>query len=804
MIGLYIGVAMASSAALVFEIALTRIFASSQGYHFGFLAISLALLGFGASGTLLSLAPAWSRRANRSTLGLLALIFSISIPSSYLAANYLPFDAYRVAWEPFQFVYLASYLLALVVPFFLAGLLQGLALVHWPSQTAPIYSANLIGSGLGCLIALGALDLSDGPGTVVAAAVIASAAAFAFALPSQFETGGELLSQWLTRWLSVLVIVLLASLLPQVPTWLDARLSPYKPLSQILNYPGTRIIYQAWNAFSHVDVVDSPSLHSAPGLSLSYAGEMPQQTGVVVDADNILTLTSRDNLSPGFFDSLPMSLPYLLRPNARALVIEPGGGMDVLIASNRGARSVMAVEQNPLITNLIEGQYAERAGFVFSQPNVQVANTSGRAYVARNSERFDVIDLALSENFHAVSVGAFALSENYLMTTESFRGYLARLEPNGILVIQRWLQLPPTEEIRAAGLVIAALEGNGVSDPGQHIVAIRSFSTMLILASREAFAPSELEQIKSFAVGRQYDLVYYPGIKRSEANRFNVLQSDLYFESFQGLLSNAAQFNAQYDYDIAPPTDGHPFFFQSFKWSQTPTVLALLRRTWQPFGGSGFLILLALLGLVLFLSALLIIPPIILAQNRRRRDHALGLTRPLIYFASVGLGFLFVEIPLIERFILFLDNPVYSFGVVLFALLVFSGMGSLTAERMPWRAGMAALIVAIGVYYLGLPSLFALFLRLDFTPRVFVAILALAPLGFLLGVPFPRGLRLLTRQSLDLVPIAWGVNGFVSVVSSVLATLIALTWGFSFVLLGAGLAYGVALASIQEAGDRRH
>ncbi len=809
MFRVYTGLALASSAALLYEIALTRVFAIAQGYHFGFLAISLALLGFGASGTALALRPPSPSNGGGVGEGVarLALLFSVSLLGSYLVANYLPFDAYRVAWEATQFVYLAAYLLSLALPFFLAGLLQGLPLTAWADRAAPLYAANLIGSGLGCLFALGALNGSSGPGAVVVAALLAACASFAFAAPAR-------VGAWHAMLAPAIAVVAFTFLLWQTPAWLEIRLSPYKPLSQILNYPGTQLIYHGWNAFSRVDVVDSRSIRSAPGLSLAFAGPLPRQTGVVVDAENILALTARENLSATFFDALPVALPYRLRPAPRVLILEPGGGLDVLLALTRGASSIVAVEKNPLIEALVRTQ-------VYHEPRVRVIVSSGRGYIARSTEPFDVIEVALSENFRAVSAGAFTLSENYLMTVEACQAYLARLAPNGLLVVHRWLQLPPTEELRAGALIITALKQMGVRDVAQHLIAIRSFSTMLLLAKREPFEAHELEQVKTFARERQFDLVYYPGIQRSEANRFNVLQRDAYFESFQELLANPTQFYAQYPYEVAPPTDDRPFFFHFFKWEQTPTVLALLGKTWQPFGGSGYLILLVLLGLTLILVLVLIALPLAVSRRRQRGAElssaagaptsqgmagydAWGSMRLLIYFAGLGCGFLFVEMALIQRFILFLDQPVYAFTLVLFGLLIFSGLGSALAERAPWRAALAVLVLAIVVYLALLPEILAVFLGQDFALRVLIALLVLAPLGFLLGIPFPRGVRHLSQTAPHGIPLAWGVNGFTSVLSAILATLLALSWGFTLVFVGAAAAYALALAGLPRPAHQRH
>lgn len=803
--GLYTGIALVSCAALVYEVALTRVFAIAQGYHFGFLAISLALLGFGASGTLLAIAPRWVRGAKAYT-SLIAVAFSITLFSSYLAANYLPFDSYRIATDPTQFALLAAYLLALVVPFFIAGFLQGLPLVLWPDKTNSLYSANLIGSGLGCVFALKALDAWGESSTVLFAGALAGGAALSYSQQAPTSQGGSPLIAWTTRWLSITLIVLFASALSQSPPWLEVRLSPYKTLSQILTYPGTRLIDRKWNSFSRVDVVEGVGVRSAPGLSLGYSGELPRQTGLVVDADQTFVLTSMEGLTPEFLNALPISLPFYLRENAKALVLEPGGGQDVMVALNRGAKSITAVEQNPILVELMRGPSSARAGYVYDHPNVTVVISGGRDFVARDNERYDVIDLALSENFRPVSAGAFSLGENYGMTVEGFRAYLERLAPNGLLVVQRWLQLPPSEELRTASLLIAGLDAERVTDPRQYIVAIRSFSTMLVMARREPFQPDEIDRIKSFAYTRGFDLVYYPGIQSIEANRFNVMRPDLYFNSFQSVLSGPDRFYGRYEYDIAPPTDDHPFFYQFFKWEQTPAVLALLGKRWQPFGGSGFLILGILLGLVLLLSSGLIALQMAIAQRTRSNSFGSGWKRVIIFFSAIGLGFLFVEVPLTQRFILLLDNPVYSFAIVLFSLLVFSGIGSLFSERVPLRQAFVALIVVIVIGQLCLPAFSEFLLGLTLEQRMVLTILALAPVGFLLGIPFPRGLRLLTEGSPSLLPLAWAVNGLTSVVSSILATSIAVSSGFAPVLLGGGLVYAIGLVSvlgISETGTRQ-
>jgi hypothetical protein len=776
---LLIGVALVAASSLAFEITLTRVFAIAQGYHFGFLAISLALLGFGASGTALALRPDLAKTGVASRLSLLAALFSLGLVASYLFVNYLPFDSYRVAWERVQLLYLLLYYFALVTPFFLGGLVLGLPLTAFAERTARVYAANLAGSGLGCISGLGALAFFDTSGGVILSALLAAFGALAFSVrSSRFSASCSLA-------FIVLLIVLLSVPLPLF----DLQISPYKSLSQIMRFPDARLVLRAWNAFSRVEVVESAAIRSAPGLSLKYQGGMPVQRALFEDAESTSPLT--DAAPPELLDALPVTLAYRLRPNARVLMLKPSGGLEVLAALNAGAREIIAVEDNPLTAQVAQ-TYAPR---VFKDARVRLLAEGSRSFVARSREKFDIAHLALGDAFRPVTAGAYALGENYLFTREGFADYLNHLEDDGILVVSRWLQLPPTEEARICALAIAALGSN----PEQHILALRSFSTMLLLIKRTPFTAREIEIAKVFAEERQFDWVAYPGIREGESNRFNVLREDEYLRVFQQLLdpNRRARFFASYDYDVTPTTDDRPFFAHFFKWEQTPLVLQLLGKLWQPFGGSGYLILLALLALSVAASVALILLPLLRTQKGRKWE-----LRELAYFAFLGIGFLFVEIPLIQRFILFLDHPAYAFATVIFALLIASGVGSFFSTRLPQRATLALLAAAILLYPLWLPPVFQIFLGYPFAARVLLSLVLLAPIGFLMGIPFPKGIARLHEKTPGLVPLAWGVNGCASVISSILATMGAMSWGFTAVMLAGAGAYAAALAIVITRASR--
>lgn len=769
---------LVSSSTLVLEITLTRVFSVAQGYHFAFLAVSLALLGFGGSGTLLAVFPRLrpSRERLSNLLSAFALLFSISIPVAHLIANHIPFDSYQIAWDPKQVLYLSIYYLALVFPFTLAGLVVGASLTTLPGQEGRLYAANLAGSGLGVIVALVALDRIGGEGTILVSSIIASLAS----LP--LTTG---IAKSRIRLIPFAILTAELLLLFRTPEFFTIRMSPYKSLAQALRFPDTRALASEENAFSRVDLVEGSALHLAPGLSLAFPGQLPPQTGITVDGDDMnLVLPPNSDLS--FLDWLPTVLPYRLRENPRVLILEPRGGLDILMAFKHGAREIVAVQSNPAIVDL--------ARYAYAQPQVQVGEEIGRSYLARSQDKFDLIIVSLSDAFRPVTSGAYSLQENYTYTTEAFVTYLEHLKPEGILVVPRWFQVPSADDLRATAIAVEALRRLEVGEPGKHIAAIRSFSTALILVKRSELTTEEVATLRDFAQERQFDLIYYWGMPPEEADRFYILEDRGDYWAYLNVIesSNPQAFFANYDYDVSPPTDDRPFFFHFFTLQQIPEILATWGKVFQPFGGSGFLVLWALLALALVASMVLILLPLL--RLSRVAITATG-GRFLLYFIFLGLGFLFVEIPLIQKIILFLGHPVYALGAVLFGILVFSGLGSYLSSRVPSTV-ILILAAAIFLYPIVLPLFFDIALGWPLGLRLVATVIALGPLGALMGVPFPKGLALVGKISPGLVPWVWGVNGFASVLASILAAMLALSNGFSFVLGTAGVVYLLAWITI--------
>jgi hypothetical protein len=786
-----IGLFLLSAGSLAFEIILTRVFSVAQFYHFAFMVVSLALLGFGASGTFLSLFPGLEKRANVRLLSRLSWAFALTAVGSYVLTLYVPFDSFRIARDWRQVGILLLHYLALAAPFFCSGAAVGLLLAARPHDVGRVYAANLTGSAVGCVLAVAAPPLVGGEGVILLCAALGLVAAFSFqgGLSPSIRSRSRLAAYGLRVVQALLIVLLLLGAL-RTPGFFRIRLSPYKGLSYLLQYPDARRVFQGWNGFSRVDVVQSSSIRGLPGSGFRCPAEPPPQLGLTVDGDDLNYIS---HVEPGFTelpftDCLLAALPYRLRPGARVLMLEPRGGLDVLTALAQGASAVTVVEPNPLIVRSVR-QEGDWAGDLYDDLRVEVVVEQGRTYARRTRDDYQVLTLSLNAPQRTVTSGAYSLNEDYRYTVEAFTDYLARLREAGLLVVTRWLQVPPSESIRAFALAVEAVERAG-GDPKTSIVALRSYRQMLILVRRGSFTAEELTLVRGFAEPRAFDLVYLPDIRPDEVNRHNVLPTPDYHRACVGLLEaeDRQAWYHNYSFDVEPPTDDRPFFGHFFRWAQTREVLAMAGHTWQPFGGAGYFVVLILLALAVVAAGVLILMPV---ATLRREGGALGATS--IYFGLLGLGYLFVEIPLMQRFILFLGHPAYAMAVVLFAILLFSGVGSAVSHRLPMRLVLVLLPVLVGVYVVGLPSLFAVTLAIPLWARMIVAVAALAPPGFLMGMPLPKGIALLEEGSSSLIAWAWGVNGAVSVVASILAALVALSLGFSVVLVLGAACYAAAL-----------
>ncbi|MEE9297561.1 MAG: hypothetical protein V3V29_00805 [Acidimicrobiia bacterium] len=787
-----VGVGCSSAGVLVFEIVLTRVFSVTQFYHFAFLTVSLALLGFGASGSALAAFPRLGRGGPRRW-AVLAFAQGVSTLGAYALTNRIPFDSFAIAWDRRQIGYLIAYYLALAVPFFFGGTVIGALLSGWdqpvPLSSARVYGASLIGAGLGCVVAVGALPLVGGVGVIAVASVLGLVAA------AIFETSNSPPSPILL--VGVTAVAVTALLVTTLGSGvLELRLSPYKDLSAALRYPGATVIDTTWESSARIDHIASVGIRSVPGLSFTWGGAPPPQDGVTFDGDDLSPVPLVGPDEAEFSSHVLNSVAFSLRPGGDFLILESRGGLDVVVALATGAGSVTAVEAHgPAV------EAARRAGSpAYADPMVEVKIEEPRSFVERTDRRFDVIDIALTAPYRPVTSGAYSLAEDYMLTTEAFDAYLDLMRPGGVLTIMRWLQTPPSETVRLLALAAEAIRRSG-GDPEQAIIALRGYATGLVMVKPGNFTAEEVETVARFAVAERFDVIAAPGLGPS--NLYNVLPDDQYAELATRVLTNPEDLYRSYEFDVAPPTDDQPFFTHFFKWAQASQVLDTLGRTWQPFGGAGFFVLVALLALSAVGAAVLVLGPLLVMTRRRSTGgRSEGRLWTVAYFGLLGLAFLLVEIPLVQQYILLVGRPTTALAVVLFALLLSAGAGSVVSHRMPWRPTAVALALSAVLYPPIVRWMTALVLPAPLAIRMVVGAVALVPIGFLMGVMFPKGLARLERAAPHLVPWAWGINGTASVIAAAAAALLALTWGFQLVMTVGGACYAaVALLARDTATE---
>ncbi len=777
-----------------------RLFSIIQWHHYAYLIISLALLGYGVSGTFLTIfREQLLPRYAPIYLGSIAL-FGVTTLSSYLLSQQIQFNAEEILWAPEHFFRLMAIYLLLMLPFFFAASAIGLSLIRYRREVSRIYAADLFGAGGGALLII-LLLFTLLPGEALRYIAVLGMLALALG-------GWELYRARIAKKLPLLlVVIVLPLLLPN--SWFELELSPYKGLTQTLRIPGTKVVGQRSSPLGLITVVESPTVpfRAAPGMSLNALGEPPPQVGLFIDGDAMTVITRDEGEREAFnyLDQLTSALPYHLTEVDSVLILGAGGGSAALQARYHNAANaikIRAVELDTHIIDLVQREYGEFSGHLYSREEVDIMAEEARGFVARDDLLYKLIQLELFDSYSASTAGLYALSESYLYTVEALQAYLARLKPEGYLAISRWLKLPPRDTLKLFATAIDALKRSGIESPEQHLLLIRTLQTSTLLIKRSPISDEESARAVEFASERSFDLAYYPGMPPEVANRHNLLAKPYFYQGARALLDDVGdgrnRFVESYKFNIEPATDDRPFFFHFFKWRVLPEILSLSDVGGMPLLEWGYLIVVATLIQALLGAAFLIVLPLLISRrNRAERGSRRLALQGFIYFFSLGLAFLFIEVAFIQKFILFLHHPTFAIAVVLAAFLIFAGVGSLwskgLADSAQYRRGVrwavAAIVMIALVYTVVLGPLFSLLMSQPIAVKIAMSLLLIAPLAFAMGIPFPLGLSRLGEMERELVPWVWGINGCASVLSAVIATLLAIHYGFNVVIFLALVLY---------------
>jgi hypothetical protein len=775
------GLGLTSFAALLLELALTRLFSVVLFYHFAFLAISVALLGLGAGGVFAYLQKArLCAFAIRTLASGLCLINSIVVLMVLEIVLHVPV-ALDVTGK--NFLRLTALYLAAAVPFFLTGILFSVVFARESHRIPLLYGADLGGGALACLAVVPLLNRIGGPNTILMASVALTVAALVWAPSRKWRRiAGALLAGFVLliggNYSGKLIDVVYAKGMFRDPAWVE---------------------YARWNALSRVEV-----------------DRQGQAKAIVIDADastyimNVQPEKVRGTAWEDLLMSAPPALANVLRPRGDFAIIGPGGGVDVLRALSTGSPNVTGIEINPIIGNTImRGRYAEYSQHLYERPEVHLHVTDGRSYLRSTQQRFDVVQMTLVDTWASTAAGAFALSENNLYTVEAFREYFEHLKPDGMIAITRWEFHEPREALRVVAQAIAALHQLGVENPAGNLIVASQGPLdedgipVVVLAKRTAFTAEEEAAVRAHFV--EYDELQ-PLFMPSQGleNPFGELIAS----------NNPQAFAQRYAYNVAPVDDNAPFFFFTLKAGQILKPGGLRKGIdWKV--NLGVLVLLLVLGISSLAVVLFLILPLALRAGKAGNVRQSAL--PLLYFVAVGLGYILVEIAFIQRFVLFLGHPTYALTVVIFLLMLASGAGSLFSRRWLPGAGLAWIPILLVVAALAadlflLPNFLRAWVGLEFNYRLLISAVLLVPVGFVMGMPFPTGLRALVARGSNAerpadednaVEWAWAMNAAASVLGSVLAMVIAIQFGLNVTLACGVAAYVAALMLLPTLRARR-
>jgi hypothetical protein len=717
---IHIAVFLITLSGLIFEIGLTRIYSATIWYHYAFVAISVALLGWGLGGVTLHLL----RRFLIPTVEK-AAVLALCYAATIVVCLWL------IVQFPFRLERLPLYFIAPLVPFFLAGMALSMIFHLHREIASTLYFADLIGASLGALAVTFLLESFGSESTLLlVAAAPVTAAAF---LSRRFRS------------VAVLAVVTTVGFAIANKRMLLFRVTPgaLKAMQRHMQEnTGAHVTQTGWNAYSRIDALEGFPL---PNLARLY-----------IDSDAWTNAQQWDGRIESIRDVRDWyrALPFRLVSDAETLVIGPGGGSDVLVALGSGSRKVTAVELNPLMLQFVR-HYGERAGNIYNRPEVEVIQSEGRNFISRTDRKFDVIFLGFVDTWASVASGGLSLSENYLYTTQAFKAYHDHLTDNGVLAIMRWR----TDIPRLVSNAVALLGSEEASK--RTVVLLEKRDTpddpaqMIFMLRKRAFTEAETADIMGWSLARS---IIVPG-----------RHADAPYDDLFAARKTLAQVIAESPQRMDPVFDDSPFYFANERPWGIPS------RMQETLG--------ILVGPVVGLLALFVT----LGKPKGKRIGPYAAS--IVYFASLGIGFIAVELTLLQNLTLLLGHPIFTLSILLFTILAAGGFGSALSGRVP--AGWACFAVAgLGAAAaVALPKIIPILLPFELSIRVAIAVALIAPFGVMMGMPFPQGLRQTGQGSLPSPPFYWGLNGVMSVIGSVGTVVVALVFGFHVAMLAGSACY---------------
>lgn len=811
-----------------------RTFSVGSWSNFGATVISIALLGFGLAGTIVTFIQKRIRLAPNRWLANLSLAFMPAMAIAHVLAQLVPFNPIMIASDWTQILWIGAYYLIYSVPFFVGAVFINVAFVAMSSRIHTLYFWNMTGSGLGGFFILAAMYVFP-PDQIILPLIVVS---FLTCLLCYFRYSSLEHRFWVDPKQLALGI---ASLLLSVGLILGAgqiKVSEFKGVSYARKFPDARLDYHSYSPLGEMHVYSSSYFHFAPGLSDAAAlnlEQMPKNAfkGLYVNGGGpIGIMRELEGAEEDYIDYLPMSAAYLLSQNPSVLLVKLGGGISAFTALYHGAQKVNILESNSDLIHLL-GSVPEFVAYndnLLQDPRLSITHGEPRAYAASTEERFDLVEISLIDSVGLSQAGGYSVDENYTYTVEAFGDYMSCLKPSGVLSITVWNKLSPPRNVpKLLTTIVQSLRDQGVKNPQNRIFLFDLLlSTASVLIKNSDFTADEIAILRQYARKMSFAVSYYPGMPERDRNfdamldkytaqykpspaepnnaaasDVNLLPDDLYHFSLRWLLSGRAEeLYERYVFDVRPATDNRPYYTAYLKPANIGIFLDQIGEVSEEWG---YLLLIGTLLVSVFFGVIIILIPVFGRWRDlfRGRRGTIGI---IVYYACLGMGYMLVEIFLIQRLVFFLGDPIFSVSIVITSMLIISALGSLFAQRFAANRARIVRIAAGGVaaglvfYALGLTPLINVFIGAPLVLKGLAAVLFIAPAAFFMGMPFPSGLASLEKKRSRLLPWALGMNGALSVTGSVVAKLVSISSGF-LVVLGLALLIYVVVGLIFKSNE---
>ena len=796
----YAGVFMVSASVLMLQILYTRLLSVMSYYHLAFFAISIGMFGMTAGAVWIYLNAG---RFSRATLNRDLTVFSSAYALSVALSLLLQVGSVPVlALSATTLVVWMEVAIIMSVPFFFAGVVVSLALTRSPFPVGKVYAADLMGAAAGCLGVLEILNLLDGPSAILAAGAVAAVGAWMFRL-----LPGVALLPAKRRMERILLrpapLAIGLALVAAANSQTRFGIQPIVVKNEVDRRDN--VYYEKWNSFSRI-MVRNPwkgaPLLWGPSSTLPPGTEVEQyRLNIDGDAATSMFRFSGDVRDANYLRYDITNLGYTIRNSGRAAIIGVGGGRDVLSARVHGFQDVTGVEINPIFIDLLTRREPFRsfAGLADSR-GVRFAVDEARSWFARSVDRFDLIQMSMIDTFAATGAGAFTLTENGLYTTQGWKIFVEHLTPNGVFTVSRWYSPGDVNETgRMVSLAMATLFDSSVAEPRKYLFLASNQNLATLILSRAPLTEAELKDLRLAADKYGYQVLLSPGLPPASSVLADITESP----DRQSL----ERLTDAYAFDLTPPDDNRPFFFNQLRLAP---LLHGLRSSVAANSGvkSGNIIATGTLGVIVLVSLILVLTTIVLPLrpaigNIGSQFAVLG----SLYFVLIGIGFMLVEIALLQRLSVFLGHPIYSLSIVLFSIIMFTGIGSFVSERaqLNTRGRFCVWGMSLTIYLAALPWLIAhgvgSFESATLPWRAGLSVLLIGPAGLLMGFGFPTGMRLIMSRDRRPAPWFWGVNGAGGVLGSACAVAISMTFGISTTLmLGAACYFAILpVGSLLEA-----